>query len=192
MERPVKTFLCAAVAALATLSAAAQTETYTIDSSHTFPMYEINHFGFSVQRGRFNRTTGKIQLDLAAHRGSAEVAIDTRSVSTGVEKLDEHLQTEDFFDSAKYPQMTFRSDQLAFDGDNLVSATGDLTIHGVTRPVTFKVNWFHCGMHAIAKKKACGVDLEARIKRSDFGIKFGLPGLGDDVLLRVSTEAIAS
>ena len=183
--------LLGVLVALAGLPAAAQTETYTIDPNHTFPIYEVNHVGFSIQRGRFNKTSGTIQLDLAAHRGSAEVAVDTRSVRTGVAKLDEHLRSEDFFNAAKYPQITFKSDQLRFEGDNLFSATGNLTILGVTRPVTFKVNYFHCGMHPLLKKKACGVDLEAHIKRSDFGMKFGLPDLGDDVTLRVNTEAFA-
>ena len=187
----MKILIAAALAAFVAIPAAAQTETYTIDPNHTFPQYELNHFGFSKQRGRFDRTSGRIQLDLAAHRGSAEVVIDTRSVSTGVPKLDQNLQSEDFFNSAQFPQMTFKSDQLTFDGDNVVSAAGELTIRGVTQPVTFKVNYFHCGVHAASKKKACGADLEAHIKRSDFGIKYGLPGIGDDVLLRVNTEAIA-
>ena len=187
----MKTAFSGALAALAALNAAAQTETYRIDPNHTFEMYEINHFGFSIQRGRFYRTEGTIQLDLPAHRGSVEVTVDTRSVSTGVPKLDQNLQSEDFFNSAQFPQMTFKSSQLAFDGDNLVSATGDLTIRGVTRPVTFKANFFHCGVHALTRKNACGADLEAHIKRSDFGIKYGLPGIGDDVTLRVNTEAIA-
>jgi len=190
MEHPMKTLLLT-LAALASLSAAAEMRAYTIDSNHTFPMYEINHFGFSVQRGRFNHTTGTIRLDLAAHRGSADIAIDTGSVSTGMPKLDDHLRAEDFFDSAKYPQMTFKSDQLVFEGDRLVSASGGLTIRGVTRPVTFKVNWYHCAAHPILKKDACGVDLEARIRRSEFGMTYGLPDIADDVLLRVSTEAIA-
>ncbi len=187
----MKTLLATLLLALAALPAAAQTETYTIDPRHTFPQYEINHFGFSLQRGRFDRSQGTIQLDLAAHRGSAEVTIDTRSISTGVPKLDQNLQGEEFFKSARYPQMTFKSDEFTFDGDNLASAAGELTIAGVTRPVTFKVNYFHCGLQAPAKRKACGADLEAHIKRSEFGIKWGLPGLGDDVTLRVNTEAIA-
>jgi polyisoprenoid-binding protein YceI len=187
----MKILIAAALAALVAFPAAAMTETYNIDPNHTFPMYEINHFGYSIQRGRFYQTRGKIELDLAAHRGSAEIAVDTRSVSTGVPKLDEHLQGEDFFNSGKYPDMTFKSNQLTFDGDNLVSASGDLTIAGVTRPVTFKTNFFHCGVSPLTKKKTCGADLEAHIKRSEFGIKYMLPGLGDDVTLRVNTEAIA-
>ena len=183
--------LPAAFLALAALPASGAMQTYRIDPNHTFEMYEVNHFGFSIQRGRFYRTEGTIQLDLAAHRGSVEAAVDTRSVSTGVPKLDQNLQSENFFNSAKFPQITFKSDQLNFQGDNLVSASGDLTIAGETRPVTFKVNFFHCGMHMM-NKKACGADLEAHIKRSDFGIKYGLPGIGDDVTLRINTEAIAA
>lgn len=183
--------LAFAALALSAVLPAAAVETYVVDPRHTFPMYEADHYGFSFQRGRFNKTSGRITLDAEAHRGSAEIAIDTRSVSTGVEKLDERLQGDEFFDSAKHPQMTFKSEDFRFEGDNLVAASGDLTIAGITHPVTFKVNHFHCGLQPLGKRKACGADLEARIKRSDFNMRYGLPGLGDTVLLRVNVEAVA-
>jgi len=177
--------LCTAAPALADL------ETYSIDPNHTFPAYEIGHFNYSFQRGRFNKTSGKIQLDIAAKTGSAFITMDVASVSTGVPKLDEVLQSPDFFDLAKYPQITFRSTDLVFDGDRVTAARGDLTIHGVTRPVTLQVAYFRCAMHPmLTKQKVCGADLTGTIKRSDFDMRKFLPSLADDVLLRINVEAI--
>jgi polyisoprenoid-binding protein YceI len=186
----MKRILLAAVALAAALPAAAEVESYTVDPNHTFPAYEIGHFGYSFQRGRFNKTAGKITLDAAAKKGSADITMDVASVSTGVAKLDQHLQTEDFFDTAKFPQITFRSSDLAFDGDRVSAAHGDLTIHGVTRPVTFQLTYFRCAEHPMLKRRICGADMTATIKRSDFGMTKFLPVLADEVLLRVNVEAI--
>jgi len=175
---------------LAALPASAAVENYSVDPNHTFPAYEIGHFGYSFQRGRFDRTSGRISLDTAAKKGSADIAIDTTSIDTGHPKLTAHLQTDEFFDAAKYPQITFKSGDFTFEGENVKSARGDLTIHGVTRPVTFKVEHYYCAPHPMLKKKICGADLTATIKRSEFGMTKYLPMLADDVLLRVNVEAI--
>jgi polyisoprenoid-binding protein YceI len=181
----------AAVAAiLAAFPAAGAVESYTVDPNHTFPSYEIGHFGYSIQRGRFNRTSGKILLDTAARKGSADVTIDTTSIDTGHPKLTEHLKSPDFFDVAKYPQMTLKAGNFTFEGDTLKSAAGDLTIHGVTRPVTFKAEAFRCAPHPMLKKMICGAELTTTIKRSEFGMDKYVPALADDVLLRVNVEAI--
>lgn len=184
----------ALVAALATLITAlpafAELETYTIDPRHTFPFYEVSHFGYSLQRGRFNKTSGKITLDTAAKNGSAEVIVDAASVDSGVDKLNEHLRSEDFFNVAKNPQIIFKSTNLAFDGDKVKSATGDLTINGITRPATLTATGFQCAPHPMTKKKQCGADLTTTIKRSDFGMKYALPALGDEVTLRIPVESV--
>ena len=174
---------------LTALPALAEVENYTIDPRHTFPMYEVNHLTFSLQRGRFNKTRGKITLDLEAKTGSVEVVIDTASVSSGLEQLDQRLRGEDFFDVAKYPEMTFKSTDFVFEGDRLRQARGTLTMNGVSRPVTFEVTHFKCGLFPLNMKKVCGADMNATIKRSEFGIKYLLPTLGDEVLLRVNVEA---
>lgn len=183
-------FPAAFAALLTALPAAAQLETYTVDSRHTFPTYEVGHFGMSFQRGRFNNTTGKITLDIAGRKGSADIAIDAASVSSGVDKLDEHLRSDDFFGVGKNPKITFKSSNLVFEGDKVKRASGDLTINGVTRPVTFDVTHFNCGAHPMNKRRMCGADLSATIKRSDFNMKYALPALADDVLLRVNVEAM--
>lgn len=183
-------FAATLAASLAALPAAAELETYTVDPRHTFPTYEVMHLGYSMQRGRFNKTTGKITLDTAARKGSADIAMETASVSSGVDKLDEHLRGEDFLNAAKHPTITFRSTDFTFEGDKVKSARGDLTLNGVTRPVTFTATVFHCGPHPMTKKKWCGADLLATIRRSDFGVKYALPALGDEVTLRIPVEAM--
>jgi len=183
--------ISATVAALlATLPVAAETESFTLDPNHTFPAFEIDHFGYSTQRGRFNKSAGKITLDSAARKGSADIAIETASISTGNPKLEEHLRSPDFFDAAAFPQMTFKSNDFAFDGERVKSASGDLTLRGITRPVALKAERFICAVHPMLKKKVCGAEFTATIKRSEFDIKTYLPGLGDEVLLRINVEAI--
>jgi polyisoprenoid-binding protein YceI len=183
-------FAAALAASLAALPCAAELETYTIDPRHTIPTYEVSHLGYSMQRGRFDRTRGKITIDTAAKKGSADVTVDAASVSSGVDKLDEHLKGEDFFNVARHPQITFKSSDFAFEGDTLRSATGELTMNGITKPVTLTANIFRCAMNPVLKKKQCGADLVTTIKRSDFGMKYALPALGDDVTLRIPVESM--
>jgi polyisoprenoid-binding protein YceI len=164
-------------------------ESYTIDPRHTLPMYEIDHFGWSTQRGRFKSVNGKIVLDRAAKTGTVDVVIDVASVDSGVDKLDEHLRSEDFFNAAKHPTMAFKAKKIAFRGDKPASVPGELTLLGVTKPVTLTINAFHCAPNPFAKKDACGADAVATIKRSDFGMTTMVPGLGDEVKLLINIEA---
>jgi polyisoprenoid-binding protein YceI len=184
----------AIVPALAVLASAfpacAEIQTYTIDPMHTRPTYEVMHLGYSIQRGRFNKTSGKITVDTAAKTGSAEVTIDAASIDSGVPKLDEHLKSEDFFNVAKNPTITFKSASFPFDGERVKNVTGDLTMNGVTRPVTLTANLFQCAPHPMNKKPECGGDFITTVKRSDFGIKYGIPAVGDEVTLRIPVEAI--
>ncbi|MBE9608468.1 YceI family protein [Chitinilyticum piscinae] len=164
---------------------------YTIDQSHTFPQFEVDHLGFSTQHGRFDKTTGSIVLDLAAKSGNIDISIDTGSIDTGWEKRDAHLKSEDFFNVAKYPAMTFKSKNLKFDGDKLVAVSGDFTLLGVTKPLTLTVNNFKCvDSHPMAKKPWCGADATATIKRSEFGMKTYVPAVGDEVKLTIQIEAM--
>lgn len=165
--------------------------TYQIDPTHTFPSFEISHFGFSTYRGRFDKTSGSITLDRDKKTGSADVTIDAASVSTGVPKLDDHLRNPDFFDTTKHPTIRFKSQDFKFNGDKLVAVNGNLTLHGVTKPVSLTVSSFLCGDHPLKKVPMCGADATTTLKRSDFGMSKYSPNIGEDVLLRIEIEAHA-
>ncbi|PWB58653.1 MAG: polyisoprenoid-binding protein [Nitrosomonadales bacterium] len=180
-----------AIAIASTLSASAfAADTYTIDARHTFPSFEVSHLGFSIQRGRFNKTSGTITLDMADHSGSIDISIDATSIDTGLAELEKHMQGEDFFDVAKYPAITFKSKSLRFDGDRLTGADGDFTLLGVTRPVQLKVDQFRCGQHPMTKVVMCGANATTAIKRSEFGMTKYAPAVGDEVKIAIQVEAM--
>ncbi|HEY8037390.1 MAG TPA: YceI family protein [Methylobacter sp.] len=162
---------------------------YTVDSRHTFPSFEINHLGFSIQRGRFNRTSGKVMLAPESATGNIQIAIDTASISTGLADLEEHLRGKDFLDAERYPQITFSSDKLSFNKDKLVAVDGNLSLHGITKPVHLVVDYFYCGMNMIAMKNVCGANATTTIKRSDFGVDKYAPALADEVNIELQIEA---
>jgi len=178
------------LAAVLCSAPAGAADTYSIDLRHTHPSYEIDHFGWSIQRGRFDNVTGTIVLDRVTKAGSVDVRIEVSSVSTGVSKLDEHLKSEDFFDAAKYPTISFKSSKIVFNADAPSSVPGEMTILGVTKPVTLNVTHFSCGQHPMLKKEVCGAEARATIKRSEFGMSKFLPALGDEVKLLINVEAI--
>jgi polyisoprenoid-binding protein YceI len=171
-------------------SAAATEETYTLDPVHSQPMFEVRHMGYSLQRGSFTKVSGKVTLDREAKKGSVDVTIDATSIRTIDPRLDTHVKSEDFFDVAKYPTITFKSSNLVFDGDRVVAVDGELTLHGVTKPVTLKVTDVVCGEHPINKRPMCGAEATAMVKRSDWGMTYGIPKMvGDDVRIIIPIEA---
>ena len=184
--------LTAALLATAALSstAFAAPETYVIDSGHTFPRFEYSHFGYSIQVSRFDKTTGKITLDRAAKTGSMDVTIDMKSVSTGSTAFNGHIQGEDFLDTEKFPTATFKSTSVKFAGDKPASIDGNLTIKGITKPVTLTVTGFHCMPHPMNKKEACGAGATTKIKRTEFNAGKYAPNVGDEVTLTISVEAV--
>lgn len=185
----MKTSLIALAALFATPVFAAP-ETYLVDPNHTYPRFEYNHFGFSNQIQRFNKTSGTIVFDRAAKSGSVDISIDARSVDTGYALFNEHIQAEDFLDTAKYPTITFKSTAVRFDGDKPVAVDGQLTIKGITKPVTLTVNSFQTMPHPIVKKDALGANASAKIKRSDFNAGKYAPSVSDDLTLTIAVEAL--
>ncbi len=168
-------------------------DSYTIDPTHTYPHFSISHLGFSTMHGRFEKTSGTATLNLAAKNGSIELVIDSASLSTGFAKRDEHLRSPDFFNVAEFPTITYKSTKINFKGNAPSSVDGNLTIMGVSKPVTFTIDAFHCGidpMDPLKKKEKCGADASAKIKRSDFGVKYALPAVGDEVKLVLEIEAV--
>ena len=189
-QHTLRTALIAALLSAALAPAAqAAPEKFTLDTAHTYPFFEINHLGWSITRGSFQKVSGTVTLDFAAKQGAAEIVIDANSLDTGNAKRDEHLRGEDFFAVAQYPTITFKSDQLSFEGDKLVKADGQLTLRGVTKPVTLSFNLFKCGEHPIYKKYYCGGDATATINRSDFGMSAYPGAVGEQVKLSIQVEA---
>ena len=171
--------------------ALATPETYVVDGNHTFPRFSYSHFGFSTQLSRFNKTTGKIVLDKEAKTGSVDVVIDTKSVDTG-SILDEHIQGEDFLDTAKYPTATFKSTQVIFKGDQPVAIKGNLTLKGVTKPVTLTVTSFRAMPHPMLNKDAIGANAYTVVKRSEFNAGKYAPNVSDEVRIDIAVEAVKS
>jgi polyisoprenoid-binding protein YceI len=181
-----------AAAALAALAAApAHGASYAIDPTHTFVHFEVGHFGTSSNRGRFDRKEGSVQFDRAARTGRVEITIEMDSVSTGVPPFDRHLKGKDFFDVAQHPQARFIGERFVFAGDKVTEVQGQLTMMGKTLPVTLSARLFNCYENPIFKREVCGGDFEATIRRSAFGMSYGLPAVApDEVRLLIQVEAI--
>jgi polyisoprenoid-binding protein YceI len=162
---------------------------YTIDPNHTFPVFEVDHLGFSTQRGRFNKTSGRITLDTSARQGSVDVTIDATSIDMGFAKWNDNMRGENYFNTDAHPTITFKADRLIFDGERPVSAEGNLTMLGVTKPVTLTINRFRCAPHPLNKRETCGADVVATLKRSEFGMTKYIPSVGDEVRLLIAVEA---
>jgi len=173
------------------VSAVAAPVTYDVDGSHTFPRFSYSHFGFSTQLSSFSKTTGKVVFDAEAKKGSVDIVIDTKSVSTGFTDFNQHIQGEDFLDTAKFPQATFKSTKVVFEGDKPQAIEGLLTIKGVTKPVTLTVTSFQAMPHPMLKKPALGANAFTVIKRSEFNAGKFAPYVGDDVRIDIAIEALA-
>ena len=179
-----------ALAAALAAPAVAAPETYVLDSAHSYPRFSYNHFGYSTQVSRFNKTTGKIIYDKEAKTASVDVVIDTTSVDSGFPVFNEHLRSEDFFDTAKYPTATFKSTKVIFEGDKPSAIEGDLTIKGITKPVTLTVTTFHAMPHPTNKKDAIGANAFTTVKRSEFNAGKYAPNVGDEIRIDLGVEAI--
>jgi len=186
----MKNITAATALMMAMSSAWAAPETYVIDSNHTLPRFSYSHFGYSTQLSRFDKTSGTIVLDKVAKQGSANVTIDTTSINTGYALFNEHIQKEDFFDTAKFPIATFISSKFNFDADKIKSIDGVLTIKGISKNLTLTVNSFLCMPHPMAKKEACGVNASTVIKRSDFNMSKHVPYVSDEITIDIPVEAI--
>jgi polyisoprenoid-binding protein YceI len=172
-------------------SAIAAPVTYNVDGSHTFPRFSYSHFGLSTQLSSFKNTSGKVVFDAEAKTGSVDITIDMKSVNTGFEDFNGHIQGEDFLDTAKFPTATFKSTKVTFEGDKPKSIDGVLTIKGVSKSVTLTVTSFLAMPHPMMKKPAIGANAFTTIKRSDFGAGKFAPYVGDEVRIDIALEAIA-
>ena len=181
------TALFAALAGIAT----AVPLTYAVGARHTSPRSSDSPFGYSTQLSSFKNTSGKVVFDAEAKTGSVDITIDMKSVNTGFDDFNGHIQGEDFLDTAKFPTATFKSTKVVFEGDKPKSIEGQLTIKGVTKPVTLTVTSFQAMPHPMMKKPALGANAFTTIKRSEFNAGKYAPYVGDEVRIDIAIEAIA-
>ena len=185
------TKLAAAIAlAASAASAFAAPETFNLDSTHSFPRFSYSHLGYSIQMSRFDKATGTVTLDKVAKTATVDIVIDTKSVSTGSTTFNEHIQGEDFLDTAKYPTATFKSTKVTFEGDKPAKIEGNLTLKGITKPVTLTVTSFHAMPHPMMKKDAIGANATTKVKRTDFNMGKNAPYVGDEVTIDIALEAV--
>jgi polyisoprenoid-binding protein YceI len=190
MQKLTKLTAALIFAAVAAAPALAAPETYVVDGNHTFPRFSYNHLGYSIQMSRFDKATGTVTLDKAAKTAAVDIVIDTKSVNTGSATFNEHIQGEDFLDTAKHPTATFKSTKVNFDGDKPASIEGNLTLKGVTKPVTLTVTNFKAAPHPMLKKDAIGANATTKVKRTDFNMGKNVPYVGDEVTIDIAIEAV--
>jgi len=186
----MKAILLAGALSLTAVSALAAPVTYKMDPAHTYPSFEADHMGISTWRGKFNHSQGWVEMDQAAGTGSLEVGIALKSIDFGQDALNKWAVGPEFFDTAKYPTAVYKGKLEGFKAGGNPKVTGDLTLHGVTKPVTLKINSFKCIEHPFYKKEDCGADAEGDMDRADWGMKKGAEWGGTNVHLRIQVEAL--
>lgn len=187
-------------AGLMSTSAWATPQTYEFDPVHSIPHFSVEHLGFATIRGRFDKAAGKATIDTVAKTGSVEFRIQAASVNSGDgtradgrRSRDDHMKSADFFNVAEFPELIFRSTRVNFKGDAVESVEGNFTMLGVTKPIKIAVTQWKCGPHPFNKRAMCGAELDTTIKRSEWGMKFGVPtAVGDAVRITFGIEAAAA
>ncbi|MEO6364547.1 MAG: YceI family protein [Luteimonas sp.] len=186
----MKRLVLAAAVALASLSALAAPVTYKLDPNHTMVLASWSHFGFSNPVANFGQVDGTIVYDAGnVAASSVQVTLPLAGLDSFVPKFDDHLRSGDFFDAAKYPTITFKSTKVEAAGTGKLKVTGNLTIKDRTRPVVLDVNLNKAAEHPMSKQATIGFDATTTLKRSEFGVDKFAPNVGDEVTLRITTEA---
>ena len=164
---------------------------YTIDPDHTYPSFEASHMGISTWRGKFDRSSGTVTLDKEAKRGDVDVVVDLKSVDFGLAKLNEFMVGPQFFDTTKYTTGNYKGTLADFVDGAPTRVDGTLTLHGVTKPLSLKINSFKCVPHPMLKRELCGADAYATFNRDEFGLDAGKSyGFSMEVVLRIQVEAL--
>jgi len=176
-------------------TARAAVDNFTVDPIHSSVNFTVEHLGIAPIYGKFAKFSGKFALDRAAKSGSAEVTIETASVDTGdsdkgnrARSRDDHLRTADFFNAAEFPRMNYKSTSVAFNGDVPTRIDGNLTLLGATKPVTLALTRFKCNPATATAKERCGGEATGKLMRSEFGMKRGIPSIGDEITLIIAFE----
>jgi polyisoprenoid-binding protein YceI len=188
---PKRTVLLALLGLSSAAAAVAAPVRYTIDPSHTYPSFEADHMGVSLWRGKFNQTSGSVTLDKTAGAGTVDITVDIASIDFGHDLMNSKARDPELFDAAKYPTATYKGQLAGFANGAPTRIEGELTLHGVTRPVVLTVNSFKCIAHPMLKRELCGADAQAVLQRDAFGMDAGKPyGFKMDVMLRIQVEAV--
>lgn len=187
----MKKLLIAVLSTALASVAVAKPATYNLDPSHTYPSFEADHMGgLSKWRGKIDKSSGKVVLDKEAKTGSVEVTMDMDSINFGFGPMNQHAKGADIFDTKLYPTATYKG-KLVFDGDTPVAVDGNLTLHGVTKPVKLTIKSWKCMVHPMFKKDLCGADAYATINRADFGVTAGKDyGFDMTVNLAIQVEGV--
>jgi len=166
---------------------------YDIDPAHTFPSFEADHMGISIWRGKFDHTTGRVTLDKAAASGTVDLVIDLSSIDFGYADLNTWARGPQFLDAAAHPTATYKGALGGFVAGVPTRVAGELSLHGVTRPVALTISSFRCIPHPMLKRELCGADAGATFRRDEFGLTAGKDyGFDMDVVLRIQVEAVAA
>ena len=181
--------LTALLVAIAPFPACAA-EGYTVDPEHSYVHFSVSHFWFATTHGRFERISGHATLDKSAQKGAVEITIDASSINTDIDLRDRNLRSPNFFDVARFPDVIYQSSALVFNGDTPVSIEGSLTLLGVSRPVTLTITDFKCSVQPEHNQEVCNTTANTRIRRSDFGMKYALPLVGDEIELVFGVAAV--
>jgi polyisoprenoid-binding protein YceI len=186
----MKRILLAPLAAFICAAAFAAPVTYVLDPKHTYPSFAADHMGgLSVWRGKFTATTGKVVYDKDAKAGTINVTVDVSSIDFGNAKLDEHGKSPEIFDVAKYPTATYSGKFTQFNASGPTEAQGTFTLHGVSKPLTLKIDSFKCMQNPMTHKEVCGADASTTFDRSDYGVDFGKAyGFNMSVKLEIQVE----
>jgi len=164
-------------------------ERFVLDPEHTFPSFEIRHQKVSLLRGKFNRSSGQVMLDPQNPGGNLiEVIVDAGSGDTGHDELNRKLLGNNFFNTARFPEIRFVARDLSYQNGIPVSARGELMMLGVTQQVVLEIRDFSCGRHFPSFRNFCGADVHTTIRRSEFGMNYGIPLIGDEVKLAIEVE----
>lgn len=183
--------LPALLASVVAATAAAAPATYALDPDHTYPSFEADHMGISVWRGKLDKSTGKVALDKEAGSGTVEVTFDLASIDFGQKALNKWARGKEFFDAAKHPKASYKGKLENFVDGAPTRVSGELSLHGVTRPVELRIERFKCIPHPMLKREYCGADAYGSFDRSAFGLDAGKDyGFDMNVALRIQVEAV--
>jgi len=184
--------LSLATAALIAFASSANAVEYRIDPDHTYPSFVADHMGLDHWRGKFNASSGTIVLDRQKGEGTVDLSIDAASIDYGLDKLNDWAKGPQLFDVAKYPHATYKGKLVGFHDGVPSRVEGELTLHGVTKPVALDIAMFKCMPHPMLKRELCGAEAKGTIQRDEFGLDAGKDyGVKMDVALEIQVEAIA-